>query len=358
MRRVVKHLCLVLAIPLFGGCGLFGDDGYFEDREDEYLQTEMLPPLEIPEDLDGNAIEDLYYVPPIDKYAQRPEEHEAPRPAGLVSGEFDNMVKIQTMEQEQWILVRLLPGQVWPRLEDFLLTRGLGVGGEDGAEGTLQTPWVQDPQTVLQEQYRFKVEQGVQRNTSEVHLVQRQRDEEAANDGEAGPWPVQSVDRQRERLMLQQFANYLANSADANAAVSLMAQGISTSRRLYMVSGEDPSIRVNLDKDRGWASLAYALDKAGFLVDDKNYDQGIYDVSLDPEMDQKKKGFWKRFFGVFTPGKKELNTEERQFKVSMEPTKEGDWQEIRIVNPAAQARGESSPEAQEQMLALIKGYLT
>ncbi len=347
-----------LLVPLLTGCGLFSDGGYFEDREDDYLEAEMLPPLEIPDGQDGEAIEDLYYVPAIDKYAQRPEDVSTPRPQGMVAGDFENRVKIQSIDQQQWVLVRLLPGQVWPRLEDFLLTRSLGVGGEDGAAGTVQTLWVQDPQSVLQEQYRFTLEQGVQRNTSEVHLLQRQRREDGRNVDDA-PWPGVSDDRQRERLMLQQFANYLANSVESNAAVSLVAQGISTSRRLYMVSGDDPAIRVNLDRERGWASLAYALDKAGFLVDEQSYDDGVYQVSLNPEMHDNKKSLWRRFYGVFKPSAlKDKNLEDRQFKVSMKPAAESGWMEIRIVNPAAQARGESSPEAQQQMLDMIKGYLT
>ena len=109
--------------------------------------------------------------------------------------------------------------------------------------------------------------------------------------------------------------------------------------------------------------LAFALVllsdmSAGFVVEDKDYQRGTYDVRLDPDMEESKKGFWKRFFGVFKPGKKDKDPEDARFEVSMEPAPDAGWQEIRIVNPAARDRGESLPEAQEQMLALIKGYLT
>lgn len=352
---------LCLMIPLLSACGLFGENGYFRDREADYLEGQMLEPLQVPETLDSEAIEDLYYVPPIDKYAQRPDEMETPRPQALIAGEFENRVKIQSLGQQQWILVRLLPGQVWPRLQDFLLTRGLAVGAENGHQGTVDTAWASEPQASLQERYQFRLNQGVQRKTSEVHLLQMQRpvaDAELPIDP-ALPWPAQSDDQQRERLMLQQFANYLANSAETNASVSLMAQGISTSRRLYLVAGDDPAIRVNLEPERAWASLEYALNKAGFIIDVRDFDKGIYEVSLDPAMHEEKKGLWRRFFGMFKPSAlKDKNPEDGQFRVSILPASDAGWMEIRIVNPAAQSRGESNPEAQEQMLAMIKAYLT
>jgi outer membrane protein assembly factor BamC len=340
------------------GCGLFGEDGYFRDREDDYLKAESLPPLALPPGLDEQAIEDIYVVPPIDKYAQRPEEFAVPRPQGLVAGEFDDMVKIQTLDQEQWILVRLLPGQVWPRLKDFLLTRGLGVASEDGARGFMQTQWSKDPQLAQQERYRFALEQGLQRNSSEIHLVQMQRSAGSADAGST-QWPEQSDDAQKARLMLLQFANYLAETADVNASVSLVAQGISTSRRLYLVGGDSPVIRAQVEPDRGWASLENALEKAGFTINESDRETGAYMVSLDPNMQQVKKGMWSRFFGVFKPSSyAEVSMEEFQFRVTMSPSAEAGWQEIRIVNPQAEASGEAIPEAQQQMLGLIKGYLT
>jgi outer membrane protein assembly factor BamC len=356
-------LSLFALLTTLSACGVFGEGGYIRDRQDDYLKAETLAPLKIPAGLDHEAIEDLYYVPPIDRYAQRPDDKETPRPQALVAGEFENMVKIQTLGRRQWILVRLLPGQVWPRLKDFLLAKGIGVEADDGATGTMQTPWVQDPPTVLQERYRLQLTQGVQRSTSEVHLLQMQRSAtpsttQSARTDTSSQWPPQSDDAQRARLMLQQIAKYLAETADVSAAVSLVAQGISTSRRLYLVTGDDPAIRVKLDRDRGWASLGYALDKSGFLVDSENSDTGIYMVRLNPEMQEQKKGMWKRFFARFKPGAKEAEIEAARLRVTLGPADDPDWMEIRIVSPAAEASGETNPEAQEQVLTLIKGYLT
>ncbi len=351
-KAVLLTLFLAIGLP---GCGLFGENGFFRDREDDYLRAQSMPPLTLPPSLDSEAIEDIYYVPPIDQYAQPPAEFVVPRPQSLVAGEFEDLIKIQSLDQRQWILVRLLPGQVWPRLKDFLLARGVGVAREDGNRGIVETPWVRQPQAGLQERYRFKVMQGLQRSTTEVHLLQMQRN--PAPEDIPTDWPASSDDLQRERESLEQFARYLADTADVNAAVSLMGQGIDTSRRLYLRSGDDPAILAKIDRERGWASLGYAVDKAGFRVLQQDAGEGIMLVSLDPEMQPAEKGMWQRFYEAVKPGDETRTMEEFRFRLTMKPAPEAGWLEIRLTNADADG-DESNPQVQQQMLGLIKGYLT
>ncbi len=352
----MKALLVLTLLTILPGCGLFGKDGYFRDRGDDYLKAESLPPLELPASLDDKTIEDIYFVPPIDQYAQRPADFVVPRPQALVAGEFEDLIIIKTLDPDQWILVRLVPGQVWPRLKDFLLSRGMGVARENGSSGIIETPWRSKPAEELQERYRFRVEQGLQRNTAEVHLLQMQR--APAPESVATDWPVQSDDIQQERATLEQFAQYLADTADVNAAVSLMGQGIDTSRRLYLTSGDDPAILAEVEAVRGWASLVYAADKAGFEVVQQDAQAGTMLVSLDPQMKPVKKGMWQRFYEAVKPADSDKAMEDYQFRLTMKPASEPGWMEIRIENPAAEANSGSNPEVQLQMLGLIKGYLS
>ena len=270
-------------VLLYGlvGCGLFGEQGRFRDRKHDYRNATSIEPLEMPPGVQGEVIEDIYYVPPINAGTQASPSNAVPRPQPLLARDSEDLVKIQTLGQREWILVQLLPGQVWPRMKDFLLVRRMGVGNEVGALGIMDTPWLQEPQQAYREMYRFHLTQGVQRNTAEIHVGQVQR---RGSTGRApqppDPWPLVSDDLQRERLMLQRFARFLADTADANAAVSLMAQGINTSERLYMIPGANPSLRLNLSPDRAWASLGRALGKANFKVLGESKDTGIYDVSF------------------------------------------------------------------------------
>ena len=42
---------------------LFGDDGLFPNRDDDYLEAQSLPEMEIPNQLDSYTLDQLYVVP-------------------------------------------------------------------------------------------------------------------------------------------------------------------------------------------------------------------------------------------------------------------------------------------------------
>lgn len=347
-----KFLMLLILSGLLAGCGMFGKDGTFRDREDDYLKARIYEPLEVPEGLSDESINDLYQVPHIDENQQVPDEFDVPRPLPLVSGEFENMVKIQSLGEERWILVRLLPGQVWPRMKDYLVGQRIGLEVEDGSQGLMETPWVRRPEDPYKEKYRFTIRQGVQRNTSEVHIVQAQR---LLEDEAAFEWPTQSDSLQREGEMMEAFARFLASSADVNASVSLVAQGIDTSRRMYIVTGEDAHISVNLSFDRAWASVAYALKKGAFILNDEDRSAGTYYVTFNDDAEAEEDGAWDKFIGVFSSGDEEVEAHggDYQYEIRVQPAEQEGWMNITVSKPGGIAEDEA-----EMILSHIKGYLT
>lgn len=354
---------LLGGLLLCAGCGVvFGEAGIFRNRSGDYLKATSVQPLELPPGLDGEAIEDIYYVPPIDANAQPAQQFEVSRPQPLVAGDFDDRIKIQSLGQEQWILVRLLPGQVWPHVRDFLIQRRVGVGGEDGAQGVILSPWISSSQSAFDEIYRFSLMQGVQRNTTEIRVRQAQRSAGVQTSSRAeqlargGDWPPSSDDARRERLMLQQFASYLSGSADINAPVSLMAQGISTATRLYTVPGKAPLIRVNLEADRAWASLGLALDKAGFEVLKRNRVKSVYQVN-PPVVEEEKKQNW--FLALFKRSTYRKDKTEQEYRMLLEAAPEPDWMQIRV-SPASTGDDAAPLPAEEQreLLMRVKAFLS
>lgn len=360
----VRWGALALVAALSSGCGLFGDEGYFRDRDNDYLKAEDLVPLRLPEGVDGEVIDALYYVPPNDALTQPPTDFDIPRPEPLVAGDFENQVRIQTLGQRQWILVRLLPAQVWPRVKEYLIARQMGLGYRDGAAGLLQSGWVSDNQAEFEEIFRFRLSQGLQQKTTEVEITQQQLrnragDAQAAARADAlyrgEDWPAGSDVVQRERLLLQQFASWLAERVDVHSPLSMVAQDIDTSRRLYSVTGAAPRVMANLDMDRAWASLAQALDKAGFQVLHDDRSVGQFAV-IAPEQivgDGKERSSPLRWLKLSTyqsaPGVR--------CQVTIAPAEREGWVQIRIADPEG---AKTSIEAQDrqQLLSLIGGYLT
>lgn len=221
-------------------------------------------------------------------------EFEVPRPSPLVAGAGAEVVRIQSLGDNSWALMNLAPGQLWPQVRGFLGVTGLTLARQDARSGIMETDWALLEGQEMNSRFRFRIEQGVQRGTSELHILQMNQAGDVAN------WPEASDDNQQEREMLRAVAQHVANAADS-ATVSMIAeQAIASEGKLAMVEGDDGRsfIRLVLPYERAWASLSKAIDDSGFEVTDRDRSAGTYYVTYRGEEEQEKGGgFFGRFFG-------------------------------------------------------------
>jgi len=211
-------------------------------------------------------------VPPARSSVVRSGEFEVPRPTPLVASGADETVRIQRLGDDSWALIAEAPGQVWPQVRGFLAGAGIGVSRVDARAGVLETGWLQLESAPMNSRFRMRIEQGVQRGTSELHVLQQNQA------GEVSSWPERSDNVEQEAEMLRSLAQYIANSADA-APVSMIAeQGIAAGGRISLQEKPDgePYILLQLPFDRAWASLGRALEKSTFEVKDRDRSQGLY----------------------------------------------------------------------------------
>lgn len=296
---------IVVSLLVLSGCGwLFGDDGVFRDRSDDYRQARLAPALTVPEDLSAEAIDDGFGIPPIEDESQLQGEFEVPRPDPLTQNVEDELVRIQRLGEEQWILVATNPGQLWPRLRGFLNAAAIGVSRADAVSGIIETAWLEPVnEQLLPERYRIRIEQGVQRGNSEIYVVQADR--RAGED-----WPRQSSNTEREALMVQELAQFLANNALAGSVSMLAQRAIDSEGKVFFKRepDRDPFLELLLTKDRAWASLSLALEKAGFEMTDLNRSQSRFWVRIDPNKDdvpeevEDEGGFWSGLWDLLTWG--------------------------------------------------------
>jgi uncharacterized lipoprotein len=82
--------------------------------------------------------------------------------------------------------------------------------------------------------------------------------------------------------MVNELSAFLAKQDTTQS--SMLAQAIGSSDNKVVLSssdkGQDPSLLVNLDYPRAWASVGGALSRNGFHVDDQNRDNGHFEVSF------------------------------------------------------------------------------
>jgi len=281
---IVRRLALAGALLSLGGCGfMFGDEGVFRDRSEDYKQAPAVEPIAVPEGADTRELREIYVIPQVSESVVLEGEFEVPRPAPLVAGAGADVVRIQKLGDQSWALIGVPPGQVWPQVRSFLAAGNMPVARVDAWAGMMETGWLTLEERPLQSRFRFRMEQGVQRGTSELHILQMNQSAEERD------WPARSDDAQLAADMLRAVAQYLVDSADT-APVSMIAeQGISSSGKITMQEATEgyTYIRLELPYDRAWASLGRALQKSYFEVTDRDRSQGLYYATfLGPESDE------------------------------------------------------------------------
>ena len=222
---------------------------------------------------------------------------------------------------------------------------------EDAPQGLLETSWLQrtgEDAPKDRERYLFTIDQGVQRNSSEVHIVQYQMSL-ALELPETLDWPADSTNKEREEWMVNELAQHLANT-DGRGSVSLLAQGIGSASKVTLGRDKrgEPAITLGLPFNRAWASVGQALNKAEFNVLDLDRSSGKYYVSYQPDVEQEKPGFFARLFGAES---QQANKEDYLLIVS----DLGETVEIKIAGMDAQAIDSKKARS---LLERIKGYLS
>ena len=349
---LLKLILLCLLLSGVSACGwLFGDDGMFRDRSNDYRKAEVEPPLEFPDDIDSHIIDDSYAIPPISDRTALDDEFEVPRPEPLADDVNRDSVRINTLGDQRWILVDGTPGQVWPRLRGFLSLNQLAVQRADAVSGLIDTAWLQPAgEGALRERYRIRIEQGVQRGTSEVYVLQA--DIRAGQDD----WPAASSNAEREQIMTQELAQYLADSAAAAAVSMLAQQAIDSTGKVTLEqdASDRPFIKLILPFNRAWASVGRALSKAGYEIDDLDRSQRLYYLHyLERDDDDDKPGFFARLFS-WGGGDDEQTDKGIAYYVRMEVQAE-DTVLIRIER---QSGNPMEKGEEEKLLKLIKRHLS
>ena len=274
MVRTLTRIASIGGLALsVSACGyLFGDQGVFRDPSEDYKKAPEMAVIAVPDGKSTEALQEIDPVPPIQDSVLQSGEFEVPRPAPLVASASDETVRIQRLGDESWALVAEAPGQVWPQVRSFLAGAGIAVARVDARAGLMETGWLQLESATMNSRFQMRIEQGVQRGTSELHVLQQ------SQVGDVDSWPERSDNPEQEAEMLRSLAQYIANSA-GTAPVSMVAdQAISAGGRISIQENPDgePYIELLLSFDRAWASLGRALEKSTFDISDRDRSRGEY----------------------------------------------------------------------------------
>ena len=340
MKNIISGLCICW---MLSGCEWLG----IRDRSGDYLLAEETAPTVIPAEMDAISLGQAYPIPKINAQVDPQATHEVPRPQPISVNTFEQLVKIQSIENKRWVLVNNSPSELWPRVRNVLNRNGIPAARAEGSEGIIETIWLtygSDEEN--SHRFRLTIAPGVQTNSTEISAVHQQK---VRGTDDQKVWPEQSDDNEREKDMLSLIANQLA--AETNyASVSLLAQEIGGESKVNIVKPDvaDPYILVKLSFDRTWASINYSASRGGFTTIDKNQSEGIFLVNYSSQLEEEP-GFFKRWFGS--------DPEEEKIEVNYQILLQevGANVEVRVVSPNGDSL--SATEALE-LLTVLRGNMS
>lgn len=321
-RFATLFLCLLAAIAV-GACQTIA-----EKRKIDYKSTRTLPPLDIPPDLsapegvkgpDQGEPGTATYSGFITEKGAQPKT-----PAGgEVLPTFDDL-RLERDGQARWLVVKMTPDQVWPKLREFILNNGLLIDKENPRTGIIETDWAENRAKVgtgtqkllakalgtlystgTRDKYRIRLEKGSAPGTTEIYLTHRSMVETLVEDVPPGGvgetrWQAGPSDPGLEAEMLRLLMVSLGAKEDKAASViAAAATAPPPAERAKLIRQADAtSLALQEDFERAWRRVGLALDRTSFTVEDRNRSKGIYYVRyIDPDAARKKKGFFSRLFG-------------------------------------------------------------
>ncbi len=292
MNKSLSVIFFAGSFSFLTGCSaLFGDEGYFKNRGDEYLKAEEIPQIDV-DDSNEERFAEIYVVPDIeDSTYDYGKSFDTPRPIPLSSTLLEDTVKIQKLSSRQWVFITSSPSEIWPQVREFLGDRDLSVSYTDPTEGIIETSWLQfSDDRDHYDRYQIRIESGIQPDSAEIHILHHQTDANGQPDSKA-IWPKASSVDSREAWMVDELSSTLASNLQRSSS-SLLAQTIGGDYKVVLEESDsgEPVLKMKIDYLRAWASIAHALGKDGFYLWDRKNDLGIYYAHY--ETPKKKKSTW------------------------------------------------------------------
>ena len=299
MKFFVVRLSFLSVLSLLSGCGfLFGDDGVFRNRSNDYLKTGSIKEIELPDGMTSTNLVPIYSIPDVEVVDEFGDafsivEYDIPMPDQLNIDKAAAGVKLQKLDGERWIFVKASPAQVWPRTQNFLSEYGIRVAKSDPYSGVIESDWVtfRDDDS-MRSRFKLTLEKGIHQETTEIHV--RQLEVLTADAGLSVPaWPSQSVNSEREDWLIDNLSQELAKNID-NSSASLLGLNVGGELKAsFSKKNGEPVIRIHLSPNRTWATLLYSSRQEAFRNWESSEPKGILYLDYNDEL-TKKRGFFQR----------------------------------------------------------------
>ncbi len=318
----MRSLLLMAVVAAVAGCAS-------KEKKAEYETT---PPqraaLEVPPDLTKPKTDAALLVPEAATLSQPVIESvpdSAPSPSALRSDivisepvlpNFDN-VRLEHAGGQRWVVVNMPPARVWDAAQQFMTQQGFVIETAAREAGILETAWSESRPLVgsnvqkalaktlgshysnsFRDKFRVRLERGKLPDTTEVYISHRGMEEVVVHKGTEiveTRWQGRPNDPELEAVMLMQFLVQLGLS-EARAQAVVAAPMLADEAALH-IAGDKISMQLRDTLDSAWKRVGLALDRVGWVVEDRNVEAHTWRVHQVDVIEPKKK---KGFFGLFS----------------------------------------------------------
>jgi outer membrane protein assembly factor BamC len=327
----LQRAVLVSLVTVLAAC----DSIPFMNNSSDYKGAGRSKPLEVPPDLTSVRTSSTYNVPGSTSYSaysqnQDAQEQNGPQP---VLADMKN-VRMVKAGQQRWLVVNAPAEKIWPIVRDFWLDQGFAVKVENPELGVIETEWLQSDAIKPKEdnrgygekfdawldklsgfadrrKFRTRLERGEKEGTTEIYMTHRTvagapddgknyvttqlgvidtgyRADAADKKNTAGQEFDADLDAELLRRMMVKLG------LDEQKADQVMTQ-VASDKRADVIKEPDQSVTLKLNEpfDRAWRRVGLALDRIGFVTEDKNRSEGIFyvryaDTDAEDPIKQKK----------------------------------------------------------------------
>lgn len=321
-----KLLLIAAAVSAAAGCASYKEA--VEGQKTAYRTAEKREQgLEVPPDLTAQSADEQFLIPGESSSgsvsATEFYSGGSARPAGsrqqaqVESVLVDSSdIKIKRVGNLRSLEVKMPAEQLWPQLREFWKETGFELAVDDPKIGLMETNWAENRANIpldglrkiigtvfdgiyssnTRDRYRTRVEPiegGV-----EVFVTHRGMEENYTDQSQTAlTWMNRPADPELEAEMLNRIMVKLTGNKEAAEAT-----GRPIGQELISVQKKADGTLIILAEDfpLAWRRVGFGLDRAGFIVEDRDRSNGVYYVKYIPDSassDGKKEGFFGKIFG-------------------------------------------------------------
>ena len=336
---MLKFLFLTLTTLILFGCSSIEELPIIDKvTQPDYVSSKKSKKLELPPDIDEINTSDKYLIDgqptSLKNYQNKDKKIEIQK----LLAEQQKKIKVVKAGTMRWLVVPAELNNVWPVVESFWEDMGFDINSSK-RKGIIETRWISESDlntdestlgkfdawldslanTASRRKFRTRIEDGVEEGTTEIYLSQRSvlnglenhknakdargtyapdeaykikkyEDGSSSNDPDiVSNFKEDDLEIQYEllrRMMVKLGTSDLTAREKLDNAIEI--------KKAELVNEEDHKFIILHDKySRAWRRLNLAIDMVGFLVEDKNRQDGIFYIKYSnleiDESDQKSK---------------------------------------------------------------------